>query len=111
MGSEEEAARSMMEILKPAFVRLVEELNKALIYTSSLTRGGSVGMVYLFGGVARWPGADQLLGSLLSMPVEIPNPFAAFLARSNAAALPDLNPIAGIALAAGFALRGMAEDV
>lgn len=109
-GTDDEAARSIMEILKPVFLHLVEEVQKALIYTSSLTRGGSVENVYLFGGVARWPGADRLLSSLLSIPVEIPNPFAAFLARSDAAVLGDLNPIAGISLAAGFALRGMLSD-
>jgi type IV pilus assembly protein PilM len=109
--TDEETTRSIMEIVKPAFVKLVEEINKTLIYTSSLTRGGSVQKVYLFGGVARWPGADRLLNSVLAIPVEIPNPFATFSAKSDAAVLADIHPIASIALAAGFALRGMCEDV
>jgi type IV pilus assembly protein PilM len=109
-GTEDQAARAVAEILKPAFARLVQEVSKALIYASSVTRGASVHKVYLFGGIARWPGADRLLASLLSLPVEIPDPFQAFLANRNGSPSANLTPVAHLGLAAGFALRGMQPD-
>ena len=42
--------------------------------------------------------------------VEVPNPFDSFPTRDGAAEFQDLNPIAAIALAAGYALRGMQDD-
>lgn len=103
-------SQSIMEIVRPSFAGLVEEVNKALIYVSSLTRGGSVQQVYLLGGVARWPRASALVHTLLQLPVEVPNPFAAFQTADPAAAATGGTPIAGLALATGYALRGMLDD-
>ena len=110
IGPDEEVERSIMAIVKPSFLRVAEEVNKALIYTSSLMRGEGVQKIYLFGGIARWPGADRLLQSLVGMPVEIPNPFAAFLGGAEPEVHTDSYPVAGIALATGYALRGMLDD-
>ncbi len=108
-GDEEakEIIATIGAILKPVFLQFVEEVNKALIYTASKTRGGSIKKIYLVGSVARYPAADQFLADMLSIPVEVLNPFAEFAACSDCAVLADPDSIAGIALAAGFALRGI----
>ena len=108
-GCEEikEIIATIGEILKPVFLQFVEEVNKALIYTASRTRGGSIKKIYLVGSVARYPAADKFLAEMLSIPVEVLNPFAEFAARSDCAVPADLDPVVGIVLAAGFALRGV----
>ncbi len=100
-----EISQTIGEIVKPRFLELAEEVSKAVIYTASQTRGASIDRVYLLGSVARWPGAERLLNGLFSLPVLVLDPFAAFLTRSDAAVVQDLDPIAGIAIATGCALR------
>ena len=105
-GLPHEIASTVTEIVSPRFVGLVAEVEKAMMYTASQLRGAGIDGVYLLGSVARWPGAETLLGELLAIPVHVLNPFSAFIARSDAAVLGDLDPIAGISLATGCALRG-----
>ncbi len=101
-------AETVSQILKPQFLKLVQEIKRVCLYAAAETRGGSVGQVYLLGSVARWPGSDGLLTSMIDVPVEkIPNPLALFDSTlkesSNARAVPE------VAVATGLALRGMSE--
>lgn len=109
-GQDAELARTLAEVLRPEFAALVAEVNKTLIYTASRSRGRSVDQIYLLGSVGRYPGADRLLQGMLSIPVEVLNPFRAFRSTLPAADLERLKPIAGIALACGLALRGFPAD-
>lgn len=109
-SADAEVARTLAEVLRPEFASLVAEVNKTLIYTASRSRGRSVDQVYLLGSVGRYPGADRLLQGLLSIPVEVLNPFRAFRSMLPTAELESLKPIAGIALACGLALRGSTSD-
>ena len=102
-------AETLVEVLRPEFMTLAAEVNKTLIYTASKTRGQSVERIYLLGSVARYPDAANLVQELVSIPVEVVNPFKAFTARPDAAVLSELDPIAGIGLATGLALRGSDE--
>jgi type IV pilus assembly protein PilM len=102
-------AKTLVEVLRPEFMSLAAEVNKTLIYTASKTRGQSVERIYLLGSVARYPDAANLVQELVSIPVEVIDPFKAFSARPNAAVLSELDPIAGIGLATGLALRGSDE--
>ena len=63
----------------------------------------------MLGSVARYPGASRLMQLTLSIPVQPLNPFHAFRSPFDDAALSRLEPIAGIALACGLALRGWGE--
>ena len=99
-------AQTIGEVLRPEFATLAAEVNKTLIYTASKTRGQSVERVYLLGSVARYPHAAGLVQKMISIPVEVVNPFSVFSARPDAAVLKELDPIAGIGLATGLALRG-----
>ena len=102
-------AETIGAIVKPRFLELAEEIEKVVIYTASQMRGAAVDCVYLLGSVARWPGAEALLNDLLSLPVEVLNPFSAFMPRTEKTPVKDLDPIAGIAIATGCALRGLEE--
>ena len=102
-----EISSTLTEVLTPLFLDLQGEIRKALIYMASQSRGASIDRVFLLGSMARWPGSETVLGQIFNLPVEILNPFAAFEARSNAAVLRNLDPIAGIATATGCALRGL----
>lgn len=98
---------AVIEILKPAFIELVSEINRALVYTASETRGGRVDQIYLVGSICSWPGADQFLQNLLSIPVQILNPFSQFKSSKELTALSNLDRYGGLSIAAGHALVGM----
>lgn len=107
-GAEGELAQTITEILRREFVALAAEINRTLLYTASRTRGKTVDRVSLLGSVARHPGSDALLESLVSVPVEIYDPFAHFPPVAGV----DARRVAPseIALAAGLALRGLVPD-
>lgn len=107
----QEICATLREIIKPRFLDLADEVQKVVIYTASQMRGAAVDHVYLLGSVARWPGADKLLSGLLSLPVTVLNPLQVFAADGSAAASVDLDPIAGIAIATGCALRSRGQHV
>ena len=72
---------------------------------ASQTHGGAVDSIYLAGSIARHPGAAEHISRMLGMPVRILNPWT--LPGSN----PDdvIEPPAGMAVAAGLALRDLAR--
>ncbi len=109
LHSDNEFARTLAEVLRPEFASLAEEVNKTLIYTASVTRGSSVEQSYLLGSVARYPHVASFMQNLLSVPVEVLNPFNSFASNEHAAVLSELDPIAGIALASGLCMRGMTD--
>ena len=97
---------ALQEIVKPAFLKLAEEINRTLIYTASQTRGETVSRIYLLGGIARWQGCDALLNSLVQLEVEtIPNPLQPFGHESAAAGATKPE----IAVATGLAMHGLTE--
>lgn len=102
-----EIVSTITEILTPVFMKFVVEVNKALIYTASETRGASIKKIYLVGSVARYPMAASFLARMFTIPVEVLNPLAEFSLGRDSTSIAELDPIAGIALATGFALRGM----
>lgn len=108
-GSADDAdiARTLAEVLRPDFAALVAEVNKTLIYTASRSRGRGVDQVYLLGSAGRYPGVDRMMQSLLSIPVEVLNPFRVFRSPMAVGELDRMRPIAGIALACGLGLRGL----
>ena len=109
MAMEEDGLVSTIsEILKPHFMKLVEEIKRVCLYAAAETRGGGVPKVYLLGSIARWPGSENLLASLTDTDVaKIPNPLALFPQGDDAGsgvAAPE------IVVATGAALRGMQGD-
>lgn len=101
---------TLLEILKPEFNRLVEETDRAFMYASAQARGGGDAKILLFGSLAQWQGADQVLSSMTHLPVTLlPNPLQSFCTDTD-----DLGETAvcesEFAVAAGLALRGLLND-
>ena len=105
----QEISETVLEILKPTFYALKEQVDKACVYTASGWRGASVDQVYLLGSIARWPGFDGVLQGFLSLPVRILEPLAAFAPVDGAEAA-GRDRHREIAIAAGHALRGVDAD-
>ena len=80
-------------------------------YAASESQGSPVEQVYTFGGIARWPGASELLSRMAGTAVADTIPLAAVFDPSDAE---QSGQYAGIgpelAVATGLALRGMAAD-
>jgi len=108
-GHNDEVAETVTDILKPIFLRLVEEINRALIYIASETRGGTVARCHLLGAMASWPAADTLLGSLLSIPAAKLDPFSGFVTDGSCVDFAGLDRSSSMVIATGHALRGMAS--
>ncbi len=99
-----EIQETVREILKPTASTLAAEVERAGVYTASQWRGARLDRVCLLGAFARWPGSDQLLESLVSIPTQNLDPLDQ-LSGGEAT-----TPAADCAIATGLALRGMEED-
>lgn len=107
-GVDREASLTLQEIVKPAFLKLTEEINRILIYAASQTRGEPVSRIYLLGSLARWRGLDAYLNSLVRLDVHtIPDPLQVFCRTARTPALPGSTALPEIAVATGLALNGM----
>lgn len=92
---------TLSEIVRPQFSRLAEEIKRVCLYAAAETRGGAVSNVFLLGGIARWPGADTLLGRLVDVSVsKIPDPLAPLTIAENSesGAAPEMAVATGLAL-------------
>lgn len=102
---------TLLEILKPEFLRLGEEIDRAFMYAAAQTRGGGDARICLFGSLAHWSGVDQVLADLTHLPIStLPNPLYSFgddgdiTGYSGAMAEPEF------AVASGLALKGLIDD-
>lgn len=102
---------TISEILKPQFMKLVDEIKRVCMYAASETRGGAVAQVYLLGSIARWPGSDSLLTSMTGVNVaKIPDPLALFPSNKSDDDPPKGLSAPEIVVATGAALRGLQAD-
>ncbi len=62
---ETDISSTLLEIVKPCLLDLVNEINRVLVFTASETHGAPVSRICLLGCIAQWPGAQQVLLSLL----------------------------------------------
>lgn len=104
----EDISRTLLEILKPAFLKLVEEINRVLIFTASETHGSPISRVCLLGSIARWPGAESLLRDLVDIPMPADQPgFEDLFIDQSEGDDSWSKRIPELAIATGLALRGM----
>lgn len=109
--SEAGIENTMAEILKPQFLKLVDEIKRVCLYAASETRGGTVTKVYLLGSIARWPGSETLLATLSGVDVaKIPDPLALFPSSDGSTASKTGLAAPEIVVATGAALRGIQSD-
>lgn len=101
---------TLLEILRPQFLALVDQTDRAFMYAAAQTRGGGDARIILLGALARWPGCDRILSNLTHLPVSIlpggPDSFVA--PDAPARHIPANRP--EYAVASGLALRGLADD-
>ena len=105
--NEQEIVASILEIVKPFFHEIADELNKMLLFTKSETRGKIIEHIYLLGCFVRFPGAEQFISEFFSIPVSVLDPLAHIDIKEGRAHYIHLDGPAQIALSMGFALRGM----
>lgn len=107
----EEDLNPVVEIVRPVFGRLVEEVRRACLYAASESQGDVIENVYTFGTIARWPGADKLLGEVARIPVADTLPLTAIFDggdQSHTFEYAGIGP--DLAVATGLALRGLTDD-
>ena len=103
----QEIVDAIVEILKPYFQEISEELNKMLLFTKSETRGKTIEHIYLLGSMIRFPGAERFISEILSFPASVLDPLAHISIKEERAKYINLDGPAHVALSMGFALRGM----
>jgi len=102
----------LLEIVKPCFLDLVEEINRVLAFTASETHGMPVSRVCLLGSVAHWPGAQQVLVSLLDFDapdgqIEFTQVFED---ENDNTCVPWSGLFSDISIAMGLALQGLVDN-
>lgn len=110
-GFDTSVVTTLIDIVRPEFLRLVREIERAFLFADSESHGNSRKKIIVAGNIAQWPGAAALLGSLTQTPVEglgrSHMPFA-----DNGDDHPEISDqlAAEMSTAVGLALRGMTDD-
>ena len=100
---------TLLQIIRPRFVPLLEEIKRTLMYAAAETRGEAAKRIFLVGSIARWNAVDRLLSDMLDINVlTIPDPLAPFCVGPDSAKQAP-GPEPEIAVATGLALRDMFE--
>ena len=104
-------AATLLEIVKPCFLDLAEEINRVLELTASETHRVPFSRVCLLGGIGYWPGAQQLLLSLLDLDVPSAQiEFSQVFEDENEnTRVPWSGLFCEISIAMGLALRGLVD--
>jgi Tfp pilus assembly PilM family ATPase len=111
-NADADVAATLIQIVRPEFLKLVREIDRALLFADSESDGEGRKKIIIVGGIAHWPGAVALLGTLAKMPVErlgLDNmPFAA-----DPEVIDNISDrqAAEMSTAVGLALRGMSDHV
>jgi type IV pilus assembly protein PilM len=99
----------LLDIAKPLFMELIDEISRVIVFISSETRGKPISNVYLCGCMSNVDGINRFLSDRLNLPVnsmygEYRKIFSANEHESVSGA-EEMEP--GMVIAAGLALRGM----
>lgn len=104
-GQDASVTDALYSVLKPLFMELVEDINMALVYAASETRGTPVKHVYLTNLIATWHGIENFVGSLIDVPVSVLMPFEGY----HQAEAVDTASDPRDAVVTGMALHGLTE--
>ena len=107
--SDEDITKTLLDIVRPLFEELIEEINRVLIFAASENHGESITKIYLLGSLAHWDGVDNFLNKKLNILVEaLQDPLSKFT-NSNSKYSSEYRNAPNMAIAAGLALRGLVE--
>ena len=97
---------TLLEIVKPELMRLVTEIERAVLFTASETHGGKVKCIYLVGALSRWRGIARALNHIVGLGVHnLSAPLESFVATDDpVASTPDM------IIAGGLALKGLTDN-
>ena len=109
--TDSDVSATLLEIVKPCFLDLVNEINRVLVFTAAETHGVPVSRVCLLGSLAHWPGAQQVLMSLLDLeqPDGRTEFHRVFQDENDDTQVPWEGLFSDISIAMGLALRGQVE--
>jgi type IV pilus assembly protein PilM len=105
-----EVARTLVQIVRPEFMKLVREIDRAFLFADSESQGEGEKKIMIVGEIAQWPGVAALLRSLTNLRVEKLGldhmPFA-----TDAELIGNMSDrqAAEMSTAVGLALRGMSD--
>ncbi len=104
-------AATLVEIVRPEFLRLSRELDRAFRFADSESHGNSHKKIIVVGGITQWRGATALLESLTKTPVEcLGRHHMPFAGKSEDVADISDEQAAEMSTVVGLALRGMFDD-
>ncbi len=110
-NSDPGVAATLIEIVKPEFLKLVREIERAFLFADSESQGRGSRRIYLAGGGARWPGTASLLASLARMQVEqVGHDHMPFAGHATSIESISDEQAAQLSTAVGLALRGMTAN-
>ncbi len=105
----EQISKTLLDITKPLFNNLIDEINRALLFSASENRGKSINQIYFFGVVAAWAGVDSYIKEKLTIPARsISSPLDVFEDPFEIVAKLD-KQTPEFAIAIGHALREFTE--
>ncbi|MDH3629520.1 MAG: pilus assembly protein PilM [Gammaproteobacteria bacterium] len=109
---ETNVSATLLEIVKPCFLDLINEINRVLVFTASETHGVPVSRICLLGCIAQWPGAQQVLLSLLDFdaPDGQTEFTQVFQDENEDTRIPWEGLFSEISIAMGLALRGLVAN-
>ena len=92
-------------------MQLIEEINRVLVFTASETHGLPLTRVGLLGCIARWPGVQGLVLSLLDITMpDWQTDFYTVFRDADEHTQPWVDSLPELAVATGLALRGLQDD-
>lgn len=99
-----EIVSTILEVVTPAFYEVVRDIERVASYVHAQLHGADISQIFLLGSVARWPGADVYLQSLVNRPVSTLDPFECFFSDPASEKVLNHVPVAAMAVATGCAL-------
>jgi len=106
-----DVAQTLVQIVRPEFMRLVREIDRAFLFADSESQGEAEKKIMIVGEIAQWPGVVALLGSLTNLRVEkLGLDHMPFAGNSELTENLSDRQAAEMSTAVGLALRGMLTD-
>lgn len=105
---DENYAKTLLSICKPKLEKLLDEVNRALLFSASENHGQSINKIYLFGSMSYWRGLNTFLNDQLKVGIEtIKNPLERMNDPSGCLKENNVPYTAELSIAIGHALRGL----
>jgi len=106
--SSENYSQTLIEICKPELDKLIDEINRALLFAASENHGQSISYLYLLGSMSSWSGFDKYLENRLKISTEtVSNPLGSFQDPHHCVENYHLTNSSELSIAIGHALRGL----